>query len=443
MRRPAASLRHVAVIPAKAHSSRCPEKNWKPFADGPNLTQRTLAGVPQDVCGTVIVSTDRDDFTPSQPCTLHRRDASLATVQADVHDLLRVLIDAYALHDAYVWLLNPTSPFRDRVDFESVRRLIADTGCSAVVSVTPIGPYVWRDDERLFKTNGQRVNTQDAKEQYFAENGMFYVFRADAFLEHGTWYLPGVQRYVQDDIAKRVDIDTPEDYEAAERLWCALRNGHGRSTSGGRKVETLKNETLAIESIVAAPLREHVTLLSSHFRRYEIAADRLRIGPQDRVLDASCGKGYGSYLLAQRAGLVIGLDIAPDHLNVAEAAFGGSNVTFTSYDAYFVQQPPPADKLVSIETYEHMPPPETERFVARLLRALRVGGDAFFTFPLGEDGPSSVNPYHLNEPRLEAAHQLLTSRFRAADYDVVTRRDSFGQLTRFCCATLLGHQGDS
>lgn len=442
MSRPAASLRHVAVIPAKAHSSRCTDKNWRPFADGPSLTQRTLAGVPRDICATVIVSTDREGFEPSQPCKLHRRDASLATVQADVQDLMRVLIDEYALHDAYIWLLNPTAPFRERADFEHIRRLITQTGCPAVVSVTPVGPFVWRDDERLFKTNGRRVNTQDATDRYFAENGMFYVFQAQAFLEHGTWYLPGVRRYVQDGLAKRIDIDTPEDYRTAERLWQALGHGNGHAASGAPRTETLKNETLAIESIVAAPLREHVTLLSSHFRRYETAAERLRISPQDRVLDASCGKGYGTYLLAQRAGLVIGLDIAPDYLRVAEEAFGGSNVTFASYDAYFAQQPPPADKLVCIETYEHMTPPETGRFVERLLSALRAGGDAFFTFPLGDDGPSPVNPYHLNEPRLEAAHQMLTGRFRTADYDVVTRRDSFGQLTRFCCATLLDHLGD-
>lgn len=435
-------MRHVAVIPAKALSSRCPEKNWRPFAGGPCLTERALASVPRDLFDMVIVSTDRTDFVPTQPCTLHRRSADLATVQADVQDLLRVLIEAYALHDACIWLLNPTAPFRDRADYDGICTLLNEGGAPAVVSVTPVGPFVWRGAERLFESGGRRVNTQDAPAQYCTENGMFYAFQARAFLTHGTWYVPGVQRFVQHGLAKRVDIDTPEDFAAAERLWHA---GVGRVPAAADTAlpETSRNETLAIESIVAAPLRTHVPLLANHFGRYLLAAERLRIGPQDRVLDASCGKGYGSFILAQRAGHVTGLDIAPHYLSVGQATFAGENVTFASYEAYFAHPAPPVDKLVCIETYEHLPPAQTQSWVARLLGALRVGGDAFFTFPLGQDGPSATNPHHLNEPRLGTAQQLLGPRFRAANFDVVTRRDSFGQLTPFCCATLLGYLGDS
>ncbi len=424
-----AGLTHVAIIPAKSHSSRCPEKNWRPFAGGPCLVDRTIGCLPPGLFARTIVSTDRDGYAPPADCLLHRRPAALATVDADVQALLPVLIEQYALYDAWLWLLNPTAPFRQAADFAAIRKQI-EAGAPAVVSVTPVGPFIWRGALPQFATGGRRPNTQELPRDLACENGMFYVFRAADFLRLGTWYVPGAQPLVQSGPFSRVDIDTIEDFEQAERLAAA--------TGDGASSDLLQRETLAVEQLVASPVATHVTLLANHFRRYFAAVEALGITPADRVIDASCGKGYGTHLLAQQAGHVIGLDISAENLACAKRAFAGERVEFCTYDQYFASPRPPADKLVCIETYEHMPRAETAGFVRRVLRTLRPGGDAFFTFPLGEDGPSAVNPYHLNEPRLESAHALLAPHFRTVDHKVATRVDSFGARTQFCCATLRG-----
>jgi len=435
-----ATALHTAVIPAKAHSSRCPRKNWRAFADGRCLTDLAVASVPGDWFRGVIVSTDMADYQPEPPCQVHRRPAALATVEADVQDLLRVLIETYRLHESYIWLLNPTSPFRNRKDFAAIAELIERTGCPAVVSMTPVSPFLWDDNGPLFETRGRRPNTQDVPGRRFTENGMFYVFRGADFLEHGTWYLPGVQAYVQRGFGSTVDIDTEADFAEAARLWAAT-DGSAQASAADTP-EILRNETLAVESLIREPLAEHVTLLANHFGRYTAAADALHIGPADRVLDASCGKGYGSWLLARRAGQVTGLDVAEDYLSVARDAFRADNLSFCTYDEYFARACEPADKIVCIETYEHLTEDEQAGFARRLLSALRIGGDAFFTCPLGNDAASTVNPFHLHEPGIGRLHERLAARFRECTYRVARRVDSFGQDSEYCQIILRGYLGE-
>ncbi len=436
---------HAALIPAKRHSSRCPDKNWRAFSGDGSLTDLVLSGVPSDLFAQVILSTDRPEYEPPVACEVHRRDATLATVEADVQDVVRQVIEQYGLHDSYVWLLNPTSPFRAREDFERIAELIDRTGCPAVVSVTPVGPYVWQGDRPMFTTSGRRTNTQDAVDRYFVENGMFYVFRAADFMERGTWYLPGVRRYVQQGLASSIDIDTPEDFREAQALW---RSRRGRDEEAAPPalspaVETIRNETLAVEELIAPPVAPHLTLLAGHVGRYALAAEALGIHGAHTVLDASCGQGYGSYLLARQAGRVVGLDVNPQYLEVADRCFTADNLTFQTYQAYFDGPHDPVDKLVCIETYEHLPVEEVRAFWHRLLGALAPGGDAFVTCPLGDDGPSAANPHHLNEPRIETLHRHLAGRFANATYRIAQRTDSYGQTGEYVCATLSGYSGDA
>lgn len=434
----ARTITHVALVPAKRHSSRCPDKNWSPFGGGMNLVEWTLASIPQETLRRTILSTDRDDYLPVSNCEVHRRDPSLATVAADVQDVVRAVIEQYGLHDDYIWLLNPTAPFRRGEDYRRIAALIETWGCPAVVSVSPLGPFVWRNDQPMFPTTGRRINTQDARETFAVENGAFYVFHGGTFLKQGTWYLPGMRRYEQQDAVSRVDIDTPADFDEARRLAMAMRG----EIAAPALAETLRNETLRIDAIIAPPVAAHVELLANHIGRYLDARRCLRITARDRVLDASCGMGYGSHLLARDAAGVTGLDVDPDYLTVARHLFATPNVTFDLYDTFFSEPREPYDKLVCIETYEHVPREGNAALLNRLLSCLVRGGDMFLTVPLGDDGPSEVNPFHVNEPRLATIHQQFGGRFSDLSYRIARRRDSFDRTGPYACVTLTGYRGD-
>ena len=87
-----------------------------------------------------------------------------------------------------------------------------------------------------------------------------------------------------------------------------------------------------------------------HVLRYELAL-RYSTG---RILDAACGCGYGSSLLAQ-TGVVTGVDYSPDAIDWAEEHFAGptyllGRIEDSPWEGRF-------ETVVSLETIEHLPDP--------------------------------------------------------------------------------------
>jgi SAM-dependent methyltransferase len=99
------------------------------------------------------------------------------------------------------------------------------------------------------------------------------------------------------------------------------------------------------------------TLLSAHhLHRYTLAA---RLCKGLRVLDLACGVGYGSELLARGgAAAVEGVDIDPDAIAEAQAAYGGDSIAFGVADALqrlLRVDPDMVDAIIAFEALEHLP----------------------------------------------------------------------------------------
>lgn len=90
-----------------------------------------------------------------------------------------------------------------------------------------------------------------------------------------------------------------------------------------------------------------------HWHRYAFARS---LCAGKRVLDAACGEGYGSNLLAQVAGEVVGVDLSTQAITHARQRYGTqANLHFEVADA--TQLPALGGKfdvIVSFETLEHL-----------------------------------------------------------------------------------------
>ena len=216
---------HMALIPAKAYSSRCPDKNWREFFMGAHLVSYVLERLPQGLFSRIIVSTDKPDFLSPAGVTLHKRDPFFATVASPVNDLISRIIEESQLPDhAYLWLLNPTSPFREEADFQKISEMIENENPDSVVSVCSVNPFLWKNAKPMFKTSYPRINTQDNPEEYALENGQFYVFKAGFFRQTQTWYSEKTLLYRQNSLGHRIDIDTENDFAEAQN-WAGVIHG--------------------------------------------------------------------------------------------------------------------------------------------------------------------------------------------------------------------------
>lgn len=140
---------------------------------------------------------------------------------------------------------------------------------------------------------------------------------------------------------------------------------------------------------------------SDHVARYHFCAPFV-FGR--RTLDAACGSGFGSDILA-RAGakVVVGVDVSDEAVRASAAEYAGGGARFVQ--ASVTDLPIAArsfDAVVSFETIEHVP--HFEPVLAEFARVLPPGGvllistpNRRLTSPLKPRTSRPDNPYHFVE----------------------------------------------
>lgn len=150
-----------------------------------------------------------------------------------------------------------------------------------------------------------------------------------------------------------------------------------------------------------------------HWHRY-VFAQPLASGR--RVLDAACGEGYGSALLARTAASVVGVDLDPATVDHARRRYGTwANVEYRCASVAAIDEPDGAfDLIVSFETIEHLA--EQAQMLAEFRRLLAPAGLLLLSSPDREiynRGAAEPNPFHVRELDRGELLDLLRPHFPA------------------------------
>jgi SAM-dependent methyltransferase len=132
-----------------------------------------------------------------------------------------------------------------------------------------------------------------------------------------------------------------------------------------------------------------------HWHRYAAVAP---IAAGKRVLDAACGEGYGSFLLAQTAAAVTGVDLADEAIAHAVDRYRSANLRFVAGSVTKLPLPDASvDLVVSFETIEHLA--AQVEMLGEFRRVLARDGVLVISSPnrpvYNEGGVA--NPYHVRE----------------------------------------------
>jgi ubiquinone/menaquinone biosynthesis C-methylase UbiE len=148
-----------------------------------------------------------------------------------------------------------------------------------------------------------------------------------------------------------------------------------------------------------------------HWHRYVFARTLTR---GKRVLDAACGEGYGSALLADVASSVVGVDISEDAISHARSRYGTrANLRFERGDCTALDVPGASfDVIVSFETLEHVA--AQEALIAGFARALAPDGILIVSSPdkkTYSDDRGFSNEFHVRELYRDELMNLLSPQF--------------------------------
>jgi SAM-dependent methyltransferase len=146
-----------------------------------------------------------------------------------------------------------------------------------------------------------------------------------------------------------------------------------------------------------------------HLAVYEWIAERCA-GLE--VVDMACGEGYGTDMLARRAGRVTGVDANPDAHEHARLKYTRPGVPFVR--ELVERYAEPCDAVVFLQTIEHLEEPKA--VLDHFREILRPGGTAYVSTPnvltLAPPGAEkSDNPWHVREYRAEEFRRLCGESF--------------------------------
>lgn len=150
-----------------------------------------------------------------------------------------------------------------------------------------------------------------------------------------------------------------------------------------------------------------------HVHRYAFALQFCR---ERKVLDAACGEGYGSAMLAGVADRVTGVDVSTEAIEharrrYAEAgnlAFEAANCTVLPFEVDSF------DVVVSFETLEHLQ--DQAEMLAEFRRVLRPDGLLILSSPDRaeySDRQGFDNPFHVRELYRQELEDLISASFPA------------------------------
>ena len=222
----------LGIVPARGGSKGVPGKNVRPLAGRTLLEYTARAARESGVLDRVILSTDSAEIADTgrragldvpfmRPVALASDDTPmLPVIQHALESLAR---DGWS--PDMIVLLQPTSPLRRPDHIRAAVTTLRDTKADSVVTVVEIPrhlspDYVMRlDGGRLqpFLPEGARVTRrQDARPAY-SRDGTVYAFWRATIERFGGIYGEDC-RPLLIDARESLSIDSPADWDAAERL---------------------------------------------------------------------------------------------------------------------------------------------------------------------------------------------------------------------------------
>lgn len=231
----------LGIIPARGGSKSIPQKNIKMFVGKPLIQWTIETGLQSGILDRLVVSTDDEEIavvsrnagaeTPfMRPKELSEDTTPTLPVLLHTVETLRIQ-EGY--EPEYILLMEATSPCRQPFHLQEAVALLEQTGADSVVALgevprhfSPFWQFTMGEADRIELFTGGSITDivkrrQDLVTTYF-RNGAFYLFKTELlFASEPSLYGADVRGYILEP-KYSVDIDTPQDWDHAERAFTLL-----------------------------------------------------------------------------------------------------------------------------------------------------------------------------------------------------------------------------
>jgi len=220
------------IIPARSGSKRIPRKNIANFLGKPIIQYSLETAIKTKLYENIIVSTDDREIaqlaTDLGVYTLPERPSGLSGDTTPIIDVVKYEIEKNHFQEYWsVTLLFACAPLVEPVDLQmATDKFEAQNSFSSLMVVAEYpAPIEWalsiRSDEVTFEHPELLEFSSKTLSQKYYDAGQFYIYQPAKLLDSKSRLVTsGILPFVFPN-SKAVDIDSPEDWEFAERLYRA------------------------------------------------------------------------------------------------------------------------------------------------------------------------------------------------------------------------------
>ena len=172
------------------------------------------------------------------------------------------------------------------------------------------------------------------------------------------------------------------------------------------------------------------SIVAEHFQRYHAVLDIVK---GKKVLDAACGSGYGTALMASTAESVTGIDISTEAIGYAKKRYAElDNVQYI--EASIAELPFEAhsfDVIVSFETIEHVNDELQNSFLQEIKRCLKADGILIMSSPdkrTYSELHDFNNEFHVKEFYFEEFEEFLQHEFKFCKHYLQGEQNISGEI---------------
>ncbi len=222
----------LAIIPARGGSKRIPLKNIKEFCNRPMISWPIEVLKASNYVTDILVSTESkriqqiaEDWGASAPFL---RPKELADDQTGTKEVIKHATEWYVENiktPDLVLTIYPTAVFIEEEDIENAINLIDETGSSSIVAckeyIYPIQRAVFINKDQkieMFQPEFSLTRTQDCEPAYH-DAAQLYLSTTKQILSDEDEFSSTSSSMLIIPRHRAVDIDTPDDFEFAERLF--------------------------------------------------------------------------------------------------------------------------------------------------------------------------------------------------------------------------------
>ena len=210
----------IAFIPARGGSKSIKGKNIKPFFGKPLVHWNIIELIGIDAIDEIIIATDSDEIARvsaiSDKVKVYKRSAENAKDGSSTESVMLEYIEHQKLdkNDRFI-LVQATSPFTKRKDFEEGIALYESEEIDSVLAVVPFKRLVWSEEKKPLTFELDKRQRRQDFDNYYLENGAFYINSVENIVKNSSRISGKFGFHVMPEYTA-LEMDEPLDWEFGE-----------------------------------------------------------------------------------------------------------------------------------------------------------------------------------------------------------------------------------